>query len=76
MFIVDNLQYYLEVDVIEALFSELQKSVKMANEFEDIIRLHTAFLTDLLTRSFVMVRDKVGYIEVEIIRYKCYRKFE
>lgn len=57
MFLVNNLQYYLQVDVLEAQFSILKNSVKNANEFEDIIRLHSLFLSNLLSQSFIMSPD-------------------
>lgn len=60
-FIVHNLLYYLEVDVIEAQFSIFLKAVKSANAFEDIIKVHTQFLTDLLTKTFVMELDNVCF---------------
>lgn len=66
MFIVNNLQYYLQVDVIEAQFSVLQKAVTAASEFEDIIKLHTKFLTDLMTKTFVMKADEVSHIQNRI----------
>lgn len=59
-FTVNSLLYYLEVDVIEAQFSILLRAVKAANEFEDIIKVHTQFLTDLLTKTFVMELDDVS----------------
>lgn len=62
-FTVNSLLYYLQVDVIEAQFCVLLKAVKDANEFEDIIKVHTQFLTDLLTKTFVMELDDVsGYL--------------
>lgn len=54
MFLVNNLQYYLQVDVIEAQFALLKEAVKNASEFEDIIRLHSKFLSNLLSQTFVM----------------------
>ncbi|KAF5291369.1 hypothetical protein FQA39_LY03520 [Lamprigera yunnana] len=54
MFIVGNLQYYFQVDVIEAQFSILKSAIQNANEFEDIIRLHSEFLKNLLHKTFVM----------------------
>lgn len=53
MFLVNNLQYYLQVDVIEAQFSLFLKAVQNANEFEDIIKVHHDFISNLLTKTFV-----------------------
>lgn len=60
VYLVNNLQYYLQVDVIEAEFSVLKEAVKNANEFEDIIRLHSKFLSKLLSKTFVMCVDEVN----------------
>lgn len=59
LFLVNNLQYYLQVDVIEANFSTLLKAVESANEFEDIIKIHNEFVTNLLLKSFLLAEDKV-----------------
>lgn len=59
-FLVNNLQYYLQVDVIEAQFSLFLRAVKNANELEDIIRVHHEFLTNLLAKTFVLTPDTVN----------------
>lgn len=64
MFIVNNLQYYLQVDVIEAQFSIFKNAVLSANEFEDIIRLHSKFLKNLLNKSFVLTGEEVSCLEM------------
>ncbi|CAG9821376.1 unnamed protein product [Phaedon cochleariae] len=61
MFLVNNLQYYLQVDVIEAQFSLLLKAVENANEFEDIIKVHHEFISNLLAKTFVSTPDE-GHI--------------
>lgn len=58
MFLVNNLQYYMQVDVIEAQFSTLLKAVESANEFEDIIKIHHDFVTNLLAKTFVLIPDE------------------
>ncbi|CAH1962098.1 unnamed protein product [Acanthoscelides obtectus] len=58
MFLVNNLQYYLQVDVIEAQFSVLLKAVENANEFEDIIKVHHEFISNLLAKTFVLKPDE------------------
>lgn len=54
MFLVNNLQYYLQVDVIEAQFSILIQSIKNVNEYTDIVRMHSIFVSNLLSRTFVI----------------------
>ncbi|XP_060536121.1 gamma-tubulin complex component 4 [Cylas formicarius] len=58
MFLVDNLQYYVQVNVIEAQFSLLLKAVKTANEFEDIIKVHQEFVVNLLSKAFLLMPDE------------------
>ncbi|GJQ80181.1 putative gamma-tubulin complex component [Trypoxylus dichotomus] len=60
VYLVNNLQYYLQVDVIEAEFSVLKEAVRNANEFEDIIRLHSKFMSKLLSKTFVMCVDETA----------------
>lgn len=62
MFLVNNLQYYLQVDVIEAEFSVLFKAVESANEFEDIIKVHHQFVSNLLSKTFVLMPDEVRFL--------------
>ncbi|XP_017775472.1 PREDICTED: gamma-tubulin complex component 4 isoform X2 [Nicrophorus vespilloides] len=57
MFLVNNLQYYFQVDVIEAHFSLLKTAIKSATEFKDIIRMHSTFLSNLMSKTFVMCLD-------------------
>ncbi|CAH1098555.1 unnamed protein product [Psylliodes chrysocephalus] len=58
MFLVNNLHYYLQVDVIEAQFSLLLKAVENANGFEDIIKVHHEFISNLLAKTFVSTPDE------------------
>lgn len=58
IFLINNLQYYLQVDVIEAQFSLLLKAVQNANEFEDIIKVHHNFISNLLAKTFVATSDQ------------------
>ncbi|KAK9875243.1 hypothetical protein WA026_007637 [Henosepilachna vigintioctopunctata] len=58
MFMINNLHYYLQVDVIEAHFSMLEKAVLNANELEDVIRVHHEFITNLLSKTFVLDADE------------------
>lgn len=57
---MDNLQYYIQVNVIEAKFSTLLKAVEKANEFEDVIKIHHDFVASLMSESFVLTLDEVN----------------
>ncbi|CAG9862982.1 unnamed protein product [Phyllotreta striolata] len=58
MFLVSNLYYYLQVDVIEAQFSLLMKAVENANGLEDIIKVHHEFISNVLAKTFVSTFDE------------------
>ncbi|KAL3285905.1 hypothetical protein HHI36_000423 [Cryptolaemus montrouzieri] len=58
MFLIDTLHYYLQVDVIEANFSILEKAILNANELEDAIRVHHEFISTLLSKTFVLDADE------------------
>ncbi|KAB0803192.1 hypothetical protein PPYR_00162 [Photinus pyralis] len=70
MYIVNNLQYYLQVDVIEARFAILKSAIQDANEFEDIIRLHSEFLKNLLHETFVMTAYKDSELKCKHTLYQ------
>jgi len=55
-FLVDNLQYYLQVDVLEAQFSELMKKVKETRDFESIQLAHERFLAKLHSQCFIAMK--------------------
>jgi len=39
-FLVDNIYSYLQVDVLEALHSQLREGLKTSNDFEEVCRMH------------------------------------
>lgn len=54
-FLVDNLQYYLQVDVLESQFSLFVEKVKSVKDFEEIQHAHENFLTSITSQSFLML---------------------
>ncbi|KAK2152884.1 hypothetical protein LSH36_315g00018 [Paralvinella palmiformis] len=56
IFLIDNLQYYLQVDVIESQFSLLLEKIQNTPDFEEIRLAHDAFLTSLLSQSFLLMK--------------------
>ncbi|XP_041369156.1 gamma-tubulin complex component 4-like [Gigantopelta aegis] len=56
-FFIDNLQYYLQVDVIESQFGILLDKINSTQDFEVIKVLHEQFLTSLLSQSFVHMKS-------------------
>uniref|UniRef100_H9G828 Gamma-tubulin complex component n=1 Tax=Anolis carolinensis TaxID=28377 RepID=H9G828_ANOCA len=55
-FLVDNLQYYLQVDVLESQFSQLLQQINATRDFESIRRAHDHFLSNLLAQSFILLK--------------------
>uniref|UniRef100_A0A7M5X4M2 Gamma-tubulin complex component n=1 Tax=Clytia hemisphaerica TaxID=252671 RepID=A0A7M5X4M2_9CNID len=68
-FFIDNLQYYLQVDVLETQFSLLISKIHKTQSFENINRSLDNFLIEMLKQSFVSMK-KVFNILHEII-YHC-----
>ncbi|XP_045452520.1 gamma-tubulin complex component 4 [Melitaea cinxia] len=55
MFLMDNLQHYLQADVLETNFSRLMEAVNKTNDFEKLKKAHATFLADILSQSFLTV---------------------
>lgn len=55
MFLMDNLQHYLQADVLETNFSKLMDSVSKTNDFEKLKKAHATFLADVLSQSFLTI---------------------
>ncbi|XP_068620049.1 gamma-tubulin complex component 4 [Battus philenor] len=55
MFLMDNLQHYLQADVLETNFSRLMEAVNKTNDFEELKKAHATFLADILSQSFLTV---------------------
>ncbi|GAB6032472.1 Gamma-tubulin complex component 4 [Chamberlinius hualienensis] len=54
-FIVDNLQYYLQVDVLESQFCNLLHKVNSTRDFEKIKVDHVSFINNIVMRTFISV---------------------
>uniref|UniRef100_A0A8D3E480 Gamma-tubulin complex component n=1 Tax=Scophthalmus maximus TaxID=52904 RepID=A0A8D3E480_SCOMX len=55
-FLIDNLQYYLQVDVLESQFSQLLQHINSTRDFESIRLAHDHFLSNLLAQSFILLK--------------------
>jgi gamma-tubulin complex component 4 len=51
-FLIDNLQYYVQVDVLEAQYSLLVEKIKSTHDFETIKNSHSEFLSTLQSQLF------------------------
>jgi gamma-tubulin complex component 4 len=54
MFLVDNLLYYLQVDVVESQFSIMMNKIQETRDFEQILRAHNVFLANVLGLCFLL----------------------
>ncbi|XP_043477016.1 gamma-tubulin complex component 4-like [Leptopilina heterotoma] len=54
IFIVDNLQYYLQVDVLESQYTLMENSMKITRNFEEIQRAHSIFMANVMSQTFLL----------------------
>lgn len=54
MFLIDNLQYYLQVDVLESQYCIMMDKVKETKDFEEILRAHNCFQANVLGLCFLL----------------------
>lgn len=75
MFLMDNLQHYLQADVLETNFSRLMDAVNRTNDFEKLKKAHANFLADILSQSFLTVTSVSIYLKKITIYTICYLHF-
>lgn len=54
IFIIDNLQYYLQVDVIESQYTIMETNMKNTRNFEDVQKAHSVFLANVMSQTFLL----------------------
>ncbi|KAG7203271.1 hypothetical protein KM043_010365 [Ampulex compressa] len=54
IFIVDNLQYYLQVDVMESQYAIMEGNMKNTRNFEDVQKAHSVFLANVMSQTFLL----------------------
>lgn len=64
MFFIDNLQYYLQVDVLESQFCIMMDKIKETNDFEQIIRAHGCFQANVLALCFLLESVRTNFINI------------
>ena len=52
-FFIDNIQYYIQVDVIESQFSLLLESIRSTHDFETIQQAHCNFISSIFRQLFL-----------------------
>ncbi|PSN56212.1 hypothetical protein C0J52_01399 [Blattella germanica] len=63
MFLVDNLQYYLQVDVLESQYAILQNALQATKDFEQVQKAHTTFQVNILSQSFLITEEGPSSID-------------
>nr|XP_016945410.1 gamma-tubulin complex component 4 homolog isoform X2 [Drosophila suzukii] len=64
MFFLNNMQYYIQVDVLESQFSVFMNVIKSKADFEEIQRAHTIFLANVLSQCFLLSDSKKGHANI------------
>eukprot|EP00850_Spirogloea_muscicola_P000199 SM000001S04601 [mRNA] locus=s1:1183327:1188871:- [translate_table: standard] len=54
-FLVSNLQFYIQVDVIEPQYKRLQDRILTTCDYNDLVRFHDEFLSALTSQSFLEI---------------------
>lgn len=57
MFLVENLQCYLQWDVVESEHNALLNEIKKTQDFEKICHIHHRFLYNVLSQAFLIPND-------------------
>lgn len=73
IFIIDNLQYYLQVDVMESQYTIMEANMKNTRNFEDIQKAHSVFLANVMSQTFLLEsgtgkKNSVGLIEIHKVQ--------
>ena len=70
-YLLESLQYHLQVDVIDTLFVQLCAEVEKARDFEAVYSAHREFVSGLIERSFL--HNKVVRSSLETVLQRCLR---
>ncbi|XP_076165985.1 gamma-tubulin complex component 4 [Ptiloglossa arizonensis] len=54
IFIIDNLQYYLQVDVLESQYTIMEANMKNTRNFEDVQKAHSIFVANVMSQTFLL----------------------
>ncbi|KAF3784069.1 Gamma-tubulin complex component 4 [Nymphaea thermarum] len=53
VFLITNLQFYIQVDVIESQWNRLQERLQGSHDFTDLVNFHHEYLSALISQSFL-----------------------
>ncbi|XP_046464925.1 gamma-tubulin complex component 4 [Neodiprion pinetum] len=75
MFVINNLQYYLQVDVLESQYTIMENTMKNTRNFEEIQKGHSVFLANIMSQTFLFQgsSDKVNPVNklIKILLRLC-----
>lgn len=57
MFLVHNLQSYLQLDVLESEFTMFSETLMESQTFEQVIHGHSVFLTHIMSQAFLLTKQ-------------------
>ncbi|XP_063626450.1 gamma-tubulin complex component 4 [Cydia splendana] len=60
MFLINNLQHYMQADVLDTSYSKLMDAVTKTNDFEKLRKAHAIFLADVLSQSFLTITSSTN----------------
>ncbi|KAH6555105.1 hypothetical protein KP509_1Z281100 [Ceratopteris richardii] len=52
-YLITNLQFYIQVDVIESQWNLLQERVQASKDFTELVKFHQEYLSALISQSFL-----------------------
>eukprot|EP00250_Pteridium_aquilinum_P022274 c25338_g1_i2 orf=77-2320(+) len=52
-YLITNLQFYIQVDVIESQWNLLQERVQASKDFTELVRFHQEYVSALISQSFL-----------------------
>ncbi|KAH8341303.1 hypothetical protein KR059_002203 [Drosophila kikkawai] len=64
LFFLNNLQYYIQVDVLECQFEIFMNVIRSRSDFEEIQRAHTIFLANVLSQCFLLSDTKDAHLNI------------
>lgn len=66
MFVINNLQYYLQVDVLESQYTIMENTMKNTRNFEEIQKGHSVFLANIMSQTFLLngSTDKINPVRI------------
>jgi hypothetical protein len=62
-FLIDNIYSYLQVDVLEALWQQLEGGLKGSSDFEEVCKMHDSYLQQIVEQSFLNYSEVLKAIQ-------------